>query len=79
MLHLHLQARDEEDEEDDGGRSDTSPPRGLDVWMEGKLSTPSRTNASLYIHHTNTFIYLYKHNLVVNDATKLKKQDFRSS
>ena len=30
MLHLHLQARDEEDEEDDGGRSDTSPPRGLD-------------------------------------------------
>lgn len=39
MLHLHLQARDEEDEEDDGGRSDTSPPRGLD-WWEGSQITP---------------------------------------
>lgn len=51
-----------------------------EVWMEGKLSTPSRTNASyIYNTHTHTFIYFYKQNLVVNDATKLKKQDFRSS
>lgn len=77
MLHLHLQARDEEDEEDDGGRSDTSAPRGLDGGEV--VNSFAHKRVLIYTPHTHTFIYLYKQNLVVNDATPLKKQDFRSS